>query len=93
MGEFFMEVLHRSDGKNHFQGKDSAILTVALYRKFFLYLASSRHGKLEDVNRPNPETTPPRYTLVTMEAYFGILYGTLKYHAISLKTEVRQQIL
>ena len=91
--EFFEEILHRSDSEKHFQGKDSAILTIAVGRKFFFWLSSGRHGRLADPHRPNPETTASRCTLNTIEGCLGVLCGTLKYFARPLETEVRQQIL
>ena len=36
--EFSEDVLHRSDSKKHFQGKDSAIPTIAVCRKLLLLL-------------------------------------------------------
>ena len=92
LAEFCEEILHQHDGHRYFEGRKSPVLTVEVARKFFIWLASGRQGRLPDCDRPNADLTPPRLTLVTMEGYLGLLCGALRYHAIGLDLETRQQI-
>ncbi len=73
----FLDGRETPDTARYFQGGDSPILTIAMCRQFFFWLASSRHGRLADALRPNTESTASRLTLVTMEGYLDVLLGTL----------------
>ena len=86
--EFFEDIEDYFDSDKYFKGKESAILTIAVYRKFFYFLVSSRRGKLPDTSRPNFETIPSRCTLNTIEGYFGLLYSVVKFYAVPFKKEV-----